>query len=156
EKLAKYAADYRKRTGSKPKIGGDTMFFGRPEWKRIKELYGVAEDAFEIKEMDPTLMYGAVKDDQVQVIVAYNSDGRIPAFDLKVLRDTRQGFPPYDAVLLLSPEASRRPGVREALDPLIGAIDLDVMRQANRRVDVEKWTARRSAQELLQQIAPKE
>jgi osmoprotectant transport system permease protein len=152
EHLAKFAADYRKRTGTKPKMGGDTMFFGRPEWKRIKELYTLPDNAFEMCEMDQTLMYGAARDDQVQVIVAYNSDGRIPAYDLQVLRDPLQGFPPYDAVLLLSQEASRRPGVREALEPLIGAIDLEVMRQANRRVDVEKWTAKRSARELLDEI----
>jgi osmoprotectant transport system permease protein len=152
ENLAKFAVDYQKRTGAKPKIGGDTMFFGRPEWTRLKELYGVRKDAFETVEMDPSLMYGACRDDQVQVIVAYNSDGRIPAFNLEVLADPKQAFPPYDAVLLLSPEASRRPGVREALEPLVGAIDLSVMRKANLRVDVEKWTARRSAGELLQVI----
>ena len=98
--------------------------------------------------MDPTLMYGAVNDGQVDAIVAYTSDGRIPYYHLEVLDDPEGALPPYDALLLLSPEAAKRPGFVEALRPLVGQVSLDAMRQANLRVDMEKWPARRATKEL--------
>ena len=79
EGLAGYAADYRKRTGRRMQIGGDTMFFDRPEWRGLRQLYGLTEDTIEPRAMDATLMYGAVRAVRVQAIVAYFSDGRIPA-----------------------------------------------------------------------------
>ncbi len=146
--LAAYAARYRQRTGRKLKVGGDHQIFDRPEWRRLCERYGVEDGLVQTVAMDPTLMYGAVKDDQVQAILAYTSDGRIPAYRLKLLGDPRQAFPPYDAVLLLSPSAARRPGLRAALEPLVGAVRLESMQRANSRVDVEKWPPRRAAAEL--------
>jgi osmoprotectant transport system permease protein len=130
------------------KIGGDSQFFERPEWSRVKEAYGFKEADVETVAMDPTLMYGAANDDQVDVIVAYTSDGRIPYYRLEVLHDPEGALPPYDALLLLSPEAAKRPGVVAALRPLVGAVSLDAMREANLRMDVEKWPPRRAAKEL--------
>jgi osmoprotectant transport system permease protein len=99
-------------------------------------------------------MYGAVTDGQADVIVAYTSDGRIPAFDLKIVDDSKQAFPPYDAVLLVSSQAAAKPELLAALAPLVGAINLDAIQNANYRVDVEKWPARRAAEELLDRMKP--
>src|SRR5262249_21374859 len=82
------------------KIGGDSQFFERPEWSRVKEAYGLREAEVETVAMDPTLMYGAAEDDQVDVIVAYTSDGRIPYYHMQLLRDPEGALPPYDALLL--------------------------------------------------------
>ena len=38
------------------------------------------------------------------MIAAYSSDGRIAQFDLVVLDDPKDAIPPYDAVLLISPQ----------------------------------------------------
>ena len=38
------------------------------------------------------------------------------------LRDPKQAFPPYDAILLVSPRAAKTPGVIEALRPLEEAV----------------------------------
>jgi osmoprotectant transport system permease protein len=149
--LARYAAEEARR-GRRLTIGGDSQFFGRPEWQRVKELYGLREEDVETKAMDPTLMYGAVRGGEVQAIVAYTSDGRIPRYDLEILEDPRRAFPPYDAVLLLSPRAARRPALRAALEGLRGAISLPAMRDANYRVDVEGWRAPRAAEELYEKM----
>jgi osmoprotectant transport system permease protein len=97
-------------------------------------------------------MYPSIKSRAVEVICAYTSDGRIEAYDLVVLEDPRQAFPPYDAILLVSARAANRPGFRAALEPLVGAINLDLMRKANMRVDVEGQRPRKAGSELLQQI----
>ncbi len=136
------------------KIGGDSQFFERPEWARVKEAYALQASEIETLAMDPTLMYGAVDDGQVDVIVAYTSDGRIPYYDLEVLHDPEGALPPYDAILLLSPEAARRPALVKALQPSLGAISVEAMRQANLLVDKEKMPARRAAQVLNTTLKP--
>jgi osmoprotectant transport system permease protein len=134
------------------RIGGDNQFFERPEWRQVKQRYKLDEKRIRTVAMDPTLMYGAVRDGKVDVIVAYSSDRRIPAYRLRVLSDPLEAIPPYDAVLLLSPAASRRPELVAALAPLVDRLPLSAMRQANGRVDEEKWTARQAAQELLVKV----
>jgi len=115
------------------KIGGDYEFFGRPEWTRIREAYGLSfTDRI---SYDSTFMYEAVAQGKVDVIAAFSSDGRIEAYGLRVLEDPRNAIPPYDAVLLLSAEAAKDKNLVGALKPLIGAIDVESMRRANYMVD---------------------
>lgn len=87
------------------------------------------------------------------MITAFSTDGRIPAFDLLLLDDTRGAFPPYDAVLPIGPGvAARRPGLRRALEPLQDAIDGDAMRFANKHVDVEDGSVAEAADLLRRRI----
>jgi osmoprotectant transport system permease protein len=116
--------------------GGDYEIFDRPEWKSVLTTYGLAFRG-EV-EYDPTFMYEAVSRREVDLITAYTSDGRIAAFDLVVLDDPENAIPPYDAVLLLSEEAARRPAIVSALAPLVGGIDVESMRAANLLVDREE------------------
>ena len=132
-------------------IGGDPEFFARNEWIRVRDAYGLAGIA--TRSMDSTFMYGAVRDGNVDVITAYTTDGRISAFDLTILRDERQAFPPYDAVVLLSPEGAAKPGLIEALTPLIYQIDDDLMRNANKLVDIDGQTPAQAANILYSKIS---
>ena len=38
----------------------------------------------------------ALKNKKLDVAVGYSTDGRIAAYDLKILKDDRKFFPPYD------------------------------------------------------------
>lgn len=133
-------------------IGGDYEFFGRPEWEAIKNAYGLSF-ADQIS-YDSTFMYQAVANEEVDVISAFTSDGRIAAFDLVILEDPKNAIPPYDAVLLLGPQASEKEVLIEALQPLIGSIPVETMRQANYMVDrgEEKRTVGAAADWLQAQI----
>jgi len=128
------------------KIAGDYEFFGRSEWKKVRDVYGI--DGIEQVGMDPTLMYEAVKAGQVDVISAYTTDGRIPAYDLVILEDPEMAFPPYDAVLLLSPRAAKDRKLVNTLMPLINSITNEEMQEANRMVDLEKKSTGDAAQFL--------
>ncbi|MGE0788763.1 MAG: ABC transporter permease/substrate-binding protein [Sandaracinaceae bacterium] len=115
-------------------VGGDYELFGRGEWASVRETYGLTFR--EQRAMDPTLLYRAVADGQVDVIGAYTTDGRIDAFDLVVLEDDRGAIPPYDALLLASASfGATHPTVLEHLRRLDGAIDAERMRALNRAVD---------------------
>jgi osmoprotectant transport system permease protein len=83
--------------------------------------------------MQPEFMYQAVVAGEVDVISAYTSDGSIAQFDLVVLADPKNAIPPYDTILLVSPRRAGDRALADALRPLIGAIDVSLMREANLR-----------------------
>ena len=115
------------------RIGGDFEFFARGEWQALRDRYGLRFRAQ--RQFQPTFLYKAVASNEVDVISAASSDGRIRAYDLVVLEDPLQVIPPYDAIVLLSPARASDPVLQRALGPLSGAIPIDIMRQANYMVD---------------------
>ncbi len=129
------------------KVGSDYEFFGRPEWKRVAQLYDLVPKAS--VSFDPSLMYAAVQTGEVDLITAFSTDGRIDAFDLVVLDDPRHAFPPYDALLLLSPKARANEALVTALRRWVGAIDVSAMRHANQLVDVDHRSPSEAAEWLL-------
>jgi osmoprotectant transport system permease protein len=127
-------------------IAGDYEFFARPEWKAIRDAYGLAFRRQ--RQMQAEFMYPAAAAGEVDVIAAYTSDGRIAQFGLQVLDDPRHAVPPYDAILLVSPRRAKDRAFVDALRPLVGAIDVAAMREANRRAgmgssaeQVARWLA---------------
>jgi osmoprotectant transport system permease protein len=130
-------------------VGSDLEFFARPEWRALRDGYGW-DDAAQ-RTYDAALMYDALVQGHVDVIPAYSTDGRVAAYDLVLLDDPLDALPPYDAVLLVGPHAPD--GVAHALEPLIGAIDADAMRQANKRVDLDGESLVTAAQWLMSTIS---
>lgn len=112
-------------------IAGDYEFFSRPEWREIREAYGLTFR--QQRQMQPDFMYAAAGSGEVDVIAGYTSDGLIAQYDLVVLDDPKQAIPPYDAVLLLSPRRANDETLKAALTPLLGRIDIATMREANLR-----------------------
>ena len=131
-------------------VGGDAEVFSRPEWVMTRDLYGLG--AMQTRAMDAAFMYGAVRDGQVDMISAYTTDGRIAAFDLIVLDDPAAVLPPYDAVILLSPDAAANPALVAILAELVGAIDDELMREANRQVDLDRQTPDQAARWLAETL----
>jgi osmoprotectant transport system permease protein len=87
-------------------------------------------------EMNAALMYEALKNGRVDVAVGYSTDGRIKAFDLKVLEDDHNYFPPYDAAPLVRSSTLRQnPNLRAALNKLSGKISTQQMIALNNKVD---------------------
>ena len=117
-------------------IGGDYEFFQRAEWRTIRERYGIAMKAE--RSMDPSLMYQAVANGNVDVISAFSTDGRIAAYDLVLLEDDKGAIPPYDAIVLVGAKASGETKVLGALRELSGTIDAGAMRRMNLAVDRDK------------------
>jgi osmoprotectant transport system permease protein len=114
-------------------LGSDLEFLGRPEWSALKKTYGL--DFRAERSFNPTFMYRAVVNGEVDVISAFSSDGRIAADNLLVLADVKHAIPAYDAVILISPKRTSDATIRRALSPLIGAIPVELMREANLMVD---------------------
>jgi osmoprotectant transport system permease protein len=96
--------------------------------------FGVAPRA-----MDLSLIYKALADRQVDVIAGDTTSALVDALDLTRLEDTRQYFPPYDAVpVVRTPVALERPQIRRAMKRLAGHISEADMRALNRAVDIDR------------------
>ena len=134
-------------------IGADLEFLARPEWNALQAAYGLQFASR--REFGPTFMYEAVVDGEVDVISAFTSDGRIAANDLLVLADPAGAILPYDAIVLIAPHRAEDALLRRALEPLVGAIPLAFMQEANYRVDRDrdKETPAAAARWLEAQIA---
>ncbi|MEE4153557.1 MAG: ABC transporter permease/substrate-binding protein [Erythrobacter sp.] len=135
-------------------IGGDPEFFERPEYVAVREAYGLRFG--EQRNFTTTFMYNALRSGEADVISAYTSDGRIAADNLVVLEDPLGAFPSYDAMIMLSPRVADDERLQAALEPLIGAIPAEAMREANYAVDREdsgKLTPRAAASQLSERIA---
>jgi osmoprotectant transport system permease protein len=52
------------------------------------------------------------------------------------LQDPKHALPPYDAIVLVCPQNAQNKAFLDALRPLIGAINVQLMREANRRTIV--------------------
>jgi osmoprotectant transport system permease protein len=114
-------------------IGSDYEFFARPEWTGLRDGYGLRFGR--AREFQSTFMYRALADGDVDVISAFSSDGRIEADALTVLDDPQQHIPPYDAIVMTAPNRADDTRLLSILKPLIGAIPVQKMRQANYMVD---------------------
>jgi osmoprotectant transport system permease protein len=104
----------------------------------------------EIREMDLSLTYRALAENQVDLIAGNSTDGLIARYGLVQLEDDRKYFPPYDAV----PVARRAmlekyPKVRDVLKRLGGILTVEEMRKLNFAVDGEKRQAKDVAREFL-------
>jgi osmoprotectant transport system permease protein len=121
------------RHASELNFGTDLEFLSRPEWTTLRDAYGLGFKAQ--RSYTPTFMYRALDSQDVDVITAFSSDGRIAAQGLVVLTDPMHAIPAYDAVLLISPRRAKDPILTRALAPLIGKIAVEPMREANFMVD---------------------
>ncbi len=137
--------------GTKLTLASDPEFFGRPEWTRTRDAYGLGD--LKQQGMDSTFMYEAVKNGEVDVITAYTTDGRIDAYDLVLLEEPLGMLPPYDVFLLLSSNASEDRALMNALEPLRYSISSDLMRRANGKVDLDRESVGAAAQWLLGELA---
>ncbi|WP_370574923.1 glycine betaine ABC transporter substrate-binding protein [Methanomethylovorans sp.] len=138
-----------KEYASQMTIGTDPEFATREDGlPRIKDVYGI--EFKDYKQAVATVMYEAIRIDDVDAISAYTTDTRNEVFDLKVLEDDMNALPPYDAIYIMTEEfATNNPDAVAALKKLDGRIDTDTMRSLNYKFDVEKMEPRDIARGFL-------
>lgn len=106
---------------------------GYEDFKRVYQY-----DFQSVSPMQIGLVYNAVANREMDVVLGYSTDGRIATYDLVVLKDDLALFPPYDA----SPVATnailkKHPELETVLLKLKGTITDSTMRKMNRRSDEE-------------------
>lgn len=131
----------------------DFEFASRPDGLRpLQENYEFSFKRNEIKQMDPGLVYMALKNQQVLVGLAFPSDGRISGFDLVVLEDNRNFFPSYYVTAVVRKEALEKfPKLSTYLNNIAAKLDTPTMTELNRRVDIDHESIERVASDFLKQ-----
>ena len=130
-------------------IGTDPEFATREDGlPRITEVYGI--EFKDYKQAVATVMYEAIKNDEVEAVSAYTTDTRNEVFDLRVLEDDKHALPPYDAIIIVTEDfAQKNPDAVGAMKKLEGKIDTDTMRELNYQFDVEQKEPRDIAYQFL-------
>ncbi len=105
----------------------------------LEKAYGFKTTRADLKAMQDALTYQALKDGKVDIALVFTTDGRIKAFDFRVLNDDKQFFPNYAIVPVVRTETLKaNPGLERPLNELSAKITDEVMQQLNAEVDVDK------------------
>jgi glycine betaine/choline ABC-type transport system substrate-binding protein len=130
--------------------GFDAEFLERQDgYKGLIKHYGF-EFGERPRQMDPGLMYKALAEGAVDVIDGFATDGRIMAYNLMILEDNKDFFPPYYAAPLVRQETILRyPEIKKLLNRLAGLIDDQTMQKLNYQVDKKEMNPREVAREFL-------
>lgn len=137
-------------TQGKPTLtaGFDHEYVERPEYERFGELYGFQFENPRL--LDPALVYRAVNAEQVDVVDVFTTDGRIEAYDLRVLNDDKQLFPPYDACIVARDDVlEEHPELKNTLEKLSGKISPSEMQKMNYRYSEKSVDPADVAREFL-------
>ena len=116
--------------------GVDTSWITRKGdgYDGFQTTYGFSFDS--ILPMQIGLVYDAVEAGKMDIVLGYSTDGRIASYDLVMLEDDRNFFPPYDAAPVVDNQVLKNtPGLDEALNKLGNTISTAKMQQLNYEAD---------------------
>lgn len=120
------------------KLGVDSSWLNREGdgYPGFTKEYGFKFDT--IRPMQIGLVYDALNSNNLDVAVGYSTDGRIAAYDLKVLKDDKQFFPPYDASAVATNELlDKHPELKPIINKLDKKVSTSEMQKLNYQADGE-------------------
>ncbi|EFR43591.1 osmoprotectant ABC transporter substrate-binding protein [Streptococcus pseudoporcinus] len=118
------------------KVGIDSTWMNRKGdgYPDFSKTYGFTFD--NLYPMQIGLVYDAVSSNKMQAVLGYSTDGRIKSYDLKILKDDKQFFPPYECSMVVSNSLLKKyPKLKKVLHRLDGQISLETMQTLNYKVD---------------------
>ena len=113
-------------------VGADRAWMAREGdgYQGFVKTYGFSFES--ILPMQIGLVYNAVAANQMDVVLGYSTDGRIASYDLVMLEDDLNFFPPYDASPVITQELlDEVPELDTILMKLAGVIDTTMMQKLN-------------------------
>lgn len=132
------------------KLGTDNGWLERPldGYPAFKKAYGFEFGS--TSPMDIGLVYKAVKNEDVDVVLAYSTDARLKEYNLKTLVDDQNFFPPYEVCTVANNSILEKyPEVKVVLNKLVGLIDSETMTALNYQVDVKQMEPSEVAKAFL-------
>jgi osmoprotectant transport system substrate-binding protein len=102
------------------------------------------------KAVDPGLRYQGLVNGEADVAVAFGTDGEISAFELVVLEDDKQLFPPYQVAPVVRQELlDTNPEIAQILNDISPVITDEVMQNLNYQVTGEQREPEAVARDFL-------
>ncbi|HEY0739104.1 MAG TPA: glycine betaine ABC transporter substrate-binding protein [Herpetosiphonaceae bacterium] len=118
-------------------LGGPAEFFEREDGvKGLQTAYGGFQFK-DNKQLDPSLRYGALTSGEIDVVVAFSTDGEIGGLDLTLLEDDKQFYPPYQVAPVIRQDTlDANPQIADILNALTPKLaDAKTMANLNYAVD---------------------
>ena len=139
------------------RLGTGYEFLQRPDGlPGLIRAYGLKLEGDPIT-MDLALLYRALESRKVDMVAASSTDAQLSVLNVRVLRDDRSYFPPYEcAVVVRDLAMSSFPQLRPALQALEGTIDDTTMRRLNYEAEGKKRPIPEIAREFLATLAGRE
>ena len=131
------------------KIGSTLEFIDRQDGLLgIKDKYKLSfKDEI---GLDGSPRYVALNNGEVDLVNAFSTDGLLKKFNLKVLEDDKNFFPPYYAIPVVNTEILEKyPEIEEQLNKLSKVLNNDVMVELNYKVDELQISPEEVAHEFL-------
>ncbi|HWQ74436.1 MAG TPA: glycine betaine ABC transporter substrate-binding protein [Syntrophomonas sp.] len=130
-------------------LGCEFEFKDRPDgYPGLKSTYNM--NFKDVKGMDHGIMYRSLTNGEVDVIDSYATDGQIKVFNLKILEDDLEFFPPYDCLPVVRQDTlDKYPEIEAALNQLTGKIDEQTMQELNAKVDEDGMKTETVAHDFL-------
>ena len=119
-------------------VAGFTAEFNDREdgYPAIQETYGLEFN--EVFTMEQQMRFTAIESGDVNLMEAWATDAALVEYDLVVLEDDRDVFPPYQGAPLFKQEfITEFPEIEDALNQLSGLITDEEMQEMNYRVQFE-------------------
>jgi osmoprotectant transport system substrate-binding protein len=134
-----------------------TLIFGANHlyYTRIYDGYDAMVEIYNMQfkeslKMDTSLLYDALSQGQVDVMVVYATDSLLKKYDMVVLDDDMQMYPPYHGMPIIRNETLKKyPELSDVLDLLSGRIDNVRMQELNYEIDVENKQPEDVAKQFL-------
>ncbi len=105
-------------------------------WPSLRAAYDLPQSA---RGIDHDIAYRGLQSGQLDVIDLYSTDAEIERYDLRVLEDTKDHFPSYQAVFLYRRDLqTRAPAAVDALTRLEGQLPADTMQALNARSAIDQ------------------
>jgi len=150
--LSAYAAKMRADgEDKKHPLAVDMEFAARPDGlEPLKTAYQLPFTRKDVIQLDPGLVYTALKNNQVDLGLVYTTDGRVKGFDLVLLEDDLHYFPPYNAVPVVRKAVlDAHPELAGLLDALAAKLDNAAMTDMNYKVDIDQQPVDKVAGDFL-------
>lgn len=130
------------------RVGVNPEFMERPDgYPALVAHYGLCLTPV---EMEHGLLYKALENGEVDLVIGYSTDGQIAEYSLEILEDDRRFFPPYEAAPLVRQALlQQHPALRAVLNRLAGQLNAAAMAGLNAKVEAQKLSAEAVARNYL-------
>ncbi|CAG9173894.1 glycine betaine ABC transporter substrate-binding protein [Cupriavidus respiraculi] len=139
------------KEGARHPFAVDMEFAARPDGlEPLKAVYKLPLTRRDVIQLDPGLVYTALKNDQVETGLVYATDGRVKGFELVLLEDDLGFFPAYQAAPVVRRAVlDAHPQLGELLNALAARLDSEAMTDMNYQVDIEQQPVDKVAGDFL-------
>ncbi len=116
-------------------LGGPPEFIDRQDTQNLYTAYG-GFNFKEVRQLDPGIRYQALQDGDIDVVVAFGTDGQIGGFNLVALEDDKNFYPPYQVAPVIRQDTlSENPDIATILNSVSPLLDDKTMATLNWMVD---------------------